>query len=107
MGAKLHGGCKIAKAKIRCNNRTQRAALQVAGSPPQGAAQLAPRALEVYLDNFTGAGGLNQTPLPTTFPLIAFDPAAMQALGLNPAPPGSQVLAYAAIVAGGVRRGGL
>jgi hypothetical protein len=42
--------------------------LQVAGSLPQGAAQLAPCALEVYLDDFTGAGGLDQTPPPTNYP---------------------------------------
>ena len=77
--------------------------LQRRGLLPQGTAQSSPKGLLVYLDDFSATGHLGPVAAPTDHPLIIPDAAAMLALGLVPAPPGSRLVAHASIAAGELR----
>ena len=77
-----------------------RAARQSSGTLPPGHRQLTPKSLLVYLDDYSGSGGLDQSPDPEGHELLVPDVAAMRALGLEPAPAGSRIIALASIAAG-------
>ena len=79
---------------------SHRVALQAAGLLQAGEHQRAPRSLQVYLDDLTGTGGIDLSPAPPSYAPLAFDPIAMRALGLEPAPDGCRLIAYATIAAG-------
>ena len=83
-----------------------RARRQSRGELPAGPRQLTPKSLSVYLDDFTGSGGLDQSPDPEGYALLTPDGAAMRALGLEPAPTGARVIALASIAAGELVRAG-
>ena len=86
--------------------REHRAALQRVGRLPPGEAQLCPRSLLAYLDDFSGSGGTDTVCPPVGYAPITFDAAAMVALGLRPARLDSRVAAYATIAAGKLERAG-
>ena len=83
-----------------------RAAQQSNGTLPLGHRQLTPKSLLVYLDDYSGSGGLDQSPDPEGYEVLIPDVAAMHALGLEPAPTGSRVIALASIAAGELIRAG-
>ena len=79
--------------------RPARRQLQARGLLPPGPQQLAPRSLQVFLDDFNGVGGLDTVPPPEGVKLLSFDADEMRQLGLRPAPRDSRLVAHASIAA--------
>ena len=74
---------------------SERRALQRTGRLPPGEAQLHPRFLQVFMDDFTGAAGDDPVIPPPSVAHITIQPEHMVAAGCTPASPTSRVHVHA------------
>ena len=84
-----------------------RLGLQRLGRLPPGAAQLHPRYLQVFMDDFTGVAGSDPVTLPASTAHLMIEPKHMIAAGCVPAPPNSRVYAHALLTMLALERLGL
>ena len=87
--------------------RAERRSAQRLGALAPGGAQLSPKGLRIYLDDYSGVGLLHPASPPDDCKLLIPDAAAMRALGLTPAPLDSRLVAHASIAARELERVGL
>ena len=75
-----------------------RRTLQVQSDLPPGEAQVHPRYLQVFIDDFTGAAGDDSVSPPPSVAHIVFDADAIASVGCQPAAPGTRVYVHAQLV---------
>eukprot|EP00965_Chrysotila_dentata_P061156 2026161-Pleurochrysis_carterae.AAC.1 len=85
----------------------RRAERQRAGGIPGGAAQLAPRYLQVYIDDFTGAALADTVVPPSEVTGVAIDPMHTRAGGGEPVPPSARAHVHAQLAVLGLAELGL
>ena len=87
--------------------QSHRRELQRRGLLPPGLAQVAPRYLQVFMDDFTGSAGTDPVILPPHVAHLTIREEHMVAAGCNPAPPSSRVRVHALLTMLALERLGL
>ena len=77
-----------------------RARMQTLGILPPGPEQRIPRSIQVYIDDYNIAGGIDRTPPASSlgYTDLDIDAGEMRALGLQPVPSDTRIVRYASIV---------
>ena len=84
-----------------------RRALQAAGRLPSGGAQLSPRYLQVFIDDFTGCAATDRVVPPAEVAGVDIGTAHMQAAGCRPPSSDTRAFVHAQLVVLALRRFGL
>ena len=87
--------------------QSHRRELQRRGLLPPGLAQLAPRYLQVFMDDFTGSAGTDPVIIPPHVSHLTILEVHMVAAGCTPAPPSSRVRVHALLTMLALERLGL